>query len=194
MQEVHFGGGEHIRNAAERLVAAAAEYGSAKGKFNGIRLVAEQDATVESILADYDTLQEAASNAYRKSPEGIMAALARESRADSAREKYAAQMCKLPTLDFKNEVAVLDWLCDIQDATDHTAVTTDREAILSTFATHGLFPNVNLGASYRKGDRDNEYRWLVGQALETLKRVAIHSLIHKFAKEWKQQYATETVA
>lgn len=194
MKQIEFLAGTHLREAAKKLVAALAEHDEVSGQFNGINMTATKGATVDGILADYETRQEAAAEAYRKSPEGIKAAHEANARATAAKEKYAAQMRKLPTLDFGSEVAVLDWLCDIQDATDHVAVTVDRKTILAAFAAHGLLPGVNCGGDYRKGDRDNEYRWLVGQALETLRRVAIHSIIHKFAKQWKAQHAAETVA
>lgn len=193
MKTVEFMAGCPIAEAARLLVATAVEHGAATGDFNGVTLVADQQSTALGIVAIYDAESTARATAYRNSPEGREAERQREARRSDLQARHDAYMRKLPTLDFTNEVAVLDWLCGIQDATDHVGVIVRRETILATFERHGFKPNVNCGADFRKGSRDNEYRWLVGQALETLRVCAIHSLIHKFAKEWKEAYAQESV-
>lgn len=36
-------------------------------------------------------------------------------------------------------------------------------------------------------DRENVFRYIVGQCLDGLKSVAIHSIMHKFVAGWKKQ-------
>jgi len=53
----------------------------------------------------------------------------------------------------------------------------------------GFVANANTGKAYKADDRDNSFRYLVGQALAGLKDgPAIHSILHKFAKEWREKF------
>lgn len=188
---VHFGAGLHIKKAAETLLAAAKQHGASSGQFNDIELTANTDSTVDGILADYDVRQKASAEAYRKSPKGVAAAREADEHRARLQAKHDELMRDLPALDFTNEVAVLDWLCAMQDPSDHIRVKKNPRAIISAFKRAGFEPGVNCGEAFRKGDRDNEFRWLVGQALSTLKTCAIHGIIHKFAAEWKAKFARE---
>lgn len=88
----------------------------------------------------------------------------------------------------QTDVAVLDWLCAIQDSTDHVSVAVDKAAIIGAFESAGFKPNVNCGPAFREDDRDNVFRYLVGQALDGLQSVAIHEIIHKFSDDWKAKF------
>lgn len=190
-RRIEFMGGCRIEEAARQLVMAAAEHGSAVGAFNDIDLVATAESTAEDIVADYDAQRYARAEAFRKSPEGIATARAAEQRRTDLQQQHDALMRDLPSLDFKDEVAVLDWLCAMQGPSDHIGVIKRSDTIVATFRHHGFEPGVNCGADFRKGDRDNEFRWLVGQALDTLETCAIHGIIPKFAAEWKGKFARE---
>lgn len=194
IHSVKFGAGCPIRNAAQQLVDAAKEHGAATGLFNGIRLVADAASTVERIMADYDTLQAAAASAYRKSPEGVAAQVASEKRRSDMQHKHDVLMGRLPSLDFTSDVAVLDWLCEMQEPSDHIGVIVRRETIIAAFARNGFHAGVNCGADFRPENRDNVHRWLVGQALDTLQTCAIHGIVHKFAAEWKAKFVERVTA
>lgn len=188
MHTIQFGAGEHIEEAAQKLVTAAHEHGSACGTFNDILLTAKDGDTLAGILAAWRAESKARAEAYAASPEGIKAARDAADRRTAAQWKHDALMDVLPRLDFSDDTKVLDWLCEMQDPSDHVGVAVDKKAILDAFAAHGFLPGVNCGEDFNGADRDNMHRWLVGQALSTLQSVAIHGIIHKFADEWRTKF------
>lgn len=191
IHSVEFGVGCHIAKAAQMLVAAAKEHGAAVGTFNDFRLEADANSTVEGVVANFDALREAAAEAYRKSPEGTAAAREAVERAERLQAKHDSLVSEIPSLDFTNDIAVLDWLCAMQDPSDHIDVKVRRDTILSAFTKAGFKAGVNCGSDYRADDRDNTHRWIVGQALDGLEHIAIHGIIHKFVAEWKAKFVSD---
>jgi hypothetical protein len=189
MHTVEFLAGEPIARAAAQLVEAAREHGSARGSFNEIELTAEAGTTVDQVLATWERENAERAEAYRKSPEGMAAERERIERRSALQQKHDDLMRSLPALDMWNDAAVLDWLCAMQEPSDHAGVIVTRDTIVSWFEKHGYVAGANCGPDFRKGDRENEFRYLVGQALDGLKRgPSIHGIIHKFAAEWKAEF------
>lgn len=189
MIEISFDPGCHIQDAALQLVEAAALHGMATGVFNSVALTVDGNTTAAEIVAAFEREIKAAAEAYRNSPTGNADAAEREQRRRYAQIAHDALMSKLPNLDFGNQIAVLDWLCTMQEPSDHSGVIVRRETIVSFFEARGFVAGANCGPDYRPGDRDNTFRWLVGQALSGLKSgPSIHPILHKFAGEWKEQF------
>ncbi len=188
MHTVEFGCGMHLAEVASLLVTAAAEHGEARGVFNEVALTATPDTDPDTIVAFYHQESNRRAEAWRNSPEGRAAQAEREAELLAAQETHDAKVRELASLDFGNEVAVLDWLCAIQDATDHVGVAVAKAKVIDTFRAHGFEANVNCGKHFRPDDRENVFRWLVGQALDGLQSVAIHGIIHKFAADWKSKF------
>ena len=101
-------------------------------------------------------------------------------------------MEQLPNLDFANQEAVLDWICEFQDPSDHIGVAKNQGEVLKIFAEHGYQTSVNTGEAFNGEDRDNFARYIVGQALDGLKGDvgAIHQVVHKFTDDWKKKFAS----
>lgn len=181
--------GEHITSFANQLVHEAGIHGTVAGVFNETEIVADRTSTAEALCEQWERKQQEAAVAYRNSPEGKAAAAKREAAVLAAQETHDRLVRDLATLDFKNDVAVLDWLCAIQDSTDHVSVAVDKRAIIAAFDAAGFKPSVNCGPAFKADDRDNVFRYIVGQALDGLQSVAIHGIIHKFAGDWKAKFA-----
>lgn len=188
MHTVEFGCGMHVAEAAKLLVAEAAEHGRAQGVFNDVTLTATPDMAPEAVVALYHQESERRAEEWRNSPEGRAATAKSEADLRAAQETHDSKVRELESIDFTNDAAVLDWLCAIQAATDHVGVSVAKEKIISAFRAHGFEPNVNCGSAFKADDRDNVFRWLVGQALDGLQSVAIHGVIHKFAADWKSKF------
>lgn len=188
MHQIETTPGEHINQAASRLAAAADKFGAASLNFNDIEVVASKGMAADAIVADWHAKMDASRKAYQESPEGNAAARDRDARRSDAQRKHDALMRRLPQLDFGNDVAVIDWLCEMQEPSDHNGVIVRRKTILDAFAKHGFTPGVNCGPDFRPESRENVHRWLVGQALATLESVAIHGVVHKFASDWKAKF------
>lgn len=181
--------GMHISQAVDMLICAAQADGSAEGEFNDVTITAERGETADIILARYTAECERRAEAYRKSPEGVAAAASAKERTAYLQQAADCLMAALPNLDFSDEDAVLDWLCALQEPSDHIGVSINKNAVLVEFAKHDLRPNVNCGPDFDANDRHNFFAWLVGQALDGLATVAIHGLIHKFADDWRHAFA-----
>lgn len=185
--------GQHINNFAAELAREAAKHGAATGKFNDIELVASASSTADDLIAQWDQKMQDARIAYQNSPEGKAHAAAREARINAAQETHDRLVRDLGTLDFNDDVAVLDWICAIQDSTDHVSVVVNKAAILSAFEAAGFEPGANVGDAFKPDDRENVFRYIVGQALDCLKSVAIHGIVHKFVDDWKSKFLKPSI-
>jgi hypothetical protein len=185
MREIHASPGEPVTKAAERLAAAAPAF----MEFNGVRVEAMPGATPDELVASWSAKMEAKAAAYWESPEGKALKAEQEDRRARIQSKADALMTALPRLDFTNDVAVLNWLCEMQEPSDHIGVIVPRTKIILEFKKRGYMPNVNCGQDFRPDDRENVFRWLVGQALDGLNGPAIHGIIHKFAADWKAKFS-----
>jgi hypothetical protein len=186
--QVRFDAGMHITTAAEKLVTAALEHGEAEGSFNDIPLRARRGMSADAVVRAFEEQSNARSEAYRNSPAGKAAERARQERVAEMQAEHDRLLADLATLDFGSDVAVLDWLCAMQEPSDHVGVKVAKDEILSAFRAAGFEPNVNAGDAYNGEDRDNAFRYLVGQALDGLERVAIHGILLKFAAEWRRKF------
>lgn len=182
--------GENISETVERMIALAKETdGSVKVKFNDVELMATRSSIAEDIVADFHAKLQEAAEKYHKSPEGQRAARESEDRKQEAQRKADALMEQLPNLDFNDQKAVLDWICEFQGPSDHIGVVKDGEKVVKIFAEHGYQPNVNTGEAFNGEDRDNFARYIIGQALSGLQSDvgAIHQIVHKFTNDWKKK-------
>lgn len=185
--------GERINETAQRMVDLAhAKKKSVRAMFNNIELMATESSTAMGIVRDFEKKTAEAAETYRKSPEGQRATREAEERKQEAQRKADALMEQLPHLDFADQEAVLGWLCEFQDPSDHTGVVKDNKKVLTIFAEHGYQPGVNTGEEFNGEDRDNFARYIVGQALDGLQRDvgAIHQIVHKFADDWNKRFAS----
>ena len=183
--------GENVSETAERMVALANETNEVvTAKFNDIEITASPGGDPQAIVSYFHEEYERRVEAYHNSPEGKRAAREREERRVAAQQKHDALIQQLPNLNFADDVAVLDWLCEFQDPSDYTGVVNQQDVVLATFAAHGYYPNVNCGKDFNENDRDNFARWLIGQALDGLRSEvgAIHQVIHKFTDDWKKKF------
>lgn len=181
--------GMHVSHAAALLAAAVTQGDQAEMTFNGIRIVAHAGDNAEKILRDYDAEIARRRAAYLASPEYATYAAERAATVARLAAQRDALMSALDSLDFTNDVAVLEWLRALQEPSDHVCVVIDRKRILTAFAAHGHQPNAHCGPDYREGDRNSEYRYLVGQALDGIREIgAIHGVYHHFHRKWKESH------
>jgi len=186
--EIKLGLGIHISTAAQMLVEAAWKTGDARGTFNDITLTAARGETADDIIARYNSECEKRAEAYRRSRDGIKAAEDNRLEIQAAQATHDRLIIELATIDWSDRGVILDWICAMQGPSDRSGVNKDTATILATFAQHGYRPGVNCDEAFKPGDADNEFHWLVGQALATLQLVAIHGVVHKFAADWKSKY------
>lgn len=181
------------RAAAEMIMLANKTNDTVMAKFNDIEIKAnpcENEAVgVATIKAYYISESDCRAEAYRNSPEGKRAAAEAEDRKQKLQMKMDEAMSKLESLDFSDLVAVIDWLEEVRDPSDHIGVNTPSKEIVKFFGKHGFKPGVNCGKDFDGDSEENFAHWLIGQALDDLKSVgAIHQVFHKFADDWRQKF------
>lgn len=186
--------GQDVSEFAAELAEIARRHGKARGIHNDIDIVADVTSTVGDLVAQWQKKVHDKRVAYINSPEGIAAAAEREARIVAMQERHDNLVRDLSTLDFANDVAVINWLCAVQGSTDHVGVIVNKERIISAFREAGFAANANCGSAFKEYDRDNVFRWIVGQALDCLDRVSIHGVIHKFADDWKNKFCARSAA
>jgi len=187
-------GGTDVNDAAQELIdAVAGGAEAAEGKFNDVLLRAVEGTTVAQIVAAYHEGLDAQAKAYAESPKGI-AEKARQAAYQIELQKLADRlMAELPSLDFSNDVALLDWLHRLQDPSDYSGIRFDKEAVVKAFNDHGYVASANIGDDFNEDDRENYARYLVGQALSCLKSMgAIHQVFGTFHERWKAKFLSAT--
>ena len=184
---------EDVSKIAERMIALAKEKNSiVTAKFNNIELTATDDSTVEDIVHGYIINYGRASEANRQSPEGQRAVLEMEESKQEAQRKVDALMEQLPNLDFTDQAALMDWICEFQSPSDYPGIVTNQEEVVRVFAEHGYQPGVNAGDALNGNDRDNFARYIIGRALDNMRgdAGAISRVVHPLVEVWKKKFAS----
>ncbi len=159
------------------------------GKFNDIELVANFSSTADSVVKKFENECSLRSIAYRNSPEGRAAEASNIRQKNKAQETVNNLMKELPSLDFKNNVKVLDWINRLQPASDYVGVEVSSKKIVEIFADHGFLPGVNIGANFKENDEDNFAKYIAGQALGFLEKGwPVHHVVGRFIDDWKKKF------
>jgi hypothetical protein len=183
--------GEKVSETAEKMVALANKSKqTVTAKFNDITLTAKPGDKPGMITTFYSNESSRRSEEYKKSPAGKKAAREAAERVVQMQQKYDALLQQLPDLDFTSYEAVLNWLCEFQDPSDHIGVTKQTQVVLKAFTSHGYKAGVNTGDAFDKNDCDNVARYIIGQALSCLQSDvgAVHQVIHSFTEDWKKKF------
>lgn len=193
MQVVQFYAGCHILQAAEELVVAAASSpeGKARGNFNTVMIVARRVSTPKALVSQWEKKMEAKSKKYSRTAKAKAAASQWAQYEASMQEKYDELMRKLPTLDFKTDTAVLDWLSEYQDPSDFIPVANrDPKAVIDLFAKNGYDPTAGA-EDFDRNNRDEVANNIIVQALYSLATFgSIHQVIPTWIEDWKNKFIT----
>ena len=182
--------GEHIAAFAARLVCAARHAtGTITATFNDIPITATPDTAAADIVAAWDREMMAQREAYLASDAGKADAAKRRAevmRRQAVHDELVADLANLPWSD---DIAILRWWDSLAQTVDHVGVVTDSDTILRSFKLRGFKVGANTGDRFREDDRDNSFRYLVGQGLDGLVRVGcphpiIGTFIERFIQRW----------
>ena len=175
--------GDTLKLFIEQLIATAKELKEPiQTKFNRIEFIVNPDDTAEALLEGYN-------NAYINQATYQLELAHIDNYLATARQTFDRLIMQLPDLDFDNDVAVLDWIYELQDPSDILCDKSQAGFIVETFAAHNYFPGVNCGPDYQADDRENVARHLIGQALEFLQTSgAIHQVAGTRIEEWKEKF------
>lgn len=184
--------GEDIGHAAEEMVKLVAEHGEISADFNGIPLRAVAGTTSEDIESSFRATMAAENAKWLGSSEYADQNAKREIELAKKQAACNSLIEQLHSLDFKDDVTILTWLQEFTPLSDDTGVKCNSSLVIETFKQHGFEPSVNIGEKFNGENRDNYFRYIVGQGLACLKSVgAIHQVIHTFIERWNKTFIQE---
>lgn len=181
--------GESLSVAVKRMVDLTPNEGTVELYFNEVRLIAGQNDDGLRIIRYFKNECSRQEEAYRKSPEGKLAADEDIKDRKSAQNLMNESMRVLLEIDFVNFGVVVDWLEKVQSPSDHIGVVVPSAKIIKIFRSHGYEPGENCGKEFDGGNEENYARRLIGQALSNLKRRgSVRQLFHKFSRDFRSKF------
>lgn len=188
-------GGEHIQMAARRACDLRDDLRAVFQKeppdvafeFNGVSLLVMADSTPESVETEFRAALEREA-ATRDTPERRAEDARRAARAQRV---YDEQVRGLLGVDLKDPRKAVRWLCRYEEVTSTVIDAHAEGRVLAAFRAAGYSPNAYLakpGAEaewVRKTGMDRKLRWLIGQALHSIRLMgAPHGITHHFAEQF----------
>lgn len=163
--------------------------------FNGVELVAYPDTTPTSIVASYKAtirrqhydylLTDAAA---QRDSEDLMRQRERQTVLDSL-YRQLDNLISPQRIDPISDVQVLRWWRDYAAVADNIQLHRYQAPIIQAFDKAGFRPNVNTDAAYDADDRDNSFRYLVGQCMDGLAHVGCpHPIVIQFIDGWLDRW------
>ena len=186
--------GEKISEVIEQMIILAKKNKeSIMAKFNDIMFTVNEKSVAKDVIAEFENKMAENAGRYQNSPKGKYNICKSEQLKKEMQQKYNILMQQLPSLDFANNVAVLDWLCNFQIVTNHIDIVKrvkHQREVLVIFAEHSYQPNMNTGKSFNSKNRDIFACFIIGQALKGLQNnnVLINPVIRKFTNDWKKKF------
>jgi len=179
--------GDTISGTAADAVALRKQTGSAVVfKFNNALMIVGKGDTAKSVCDAYEAHCEAASKAYW-TPERIAEKNAKEARDNASLAKH---MGTLSSIDFKDPVAPLKWLCKLEEVGGMTYSTFDRKAVLDAFSKAGYTAGMNVGDKFNSKDQENYKGYIIGQALDGIATVGCpHQVLHTFTERYQKEFS-----
>lgn len=190
MTKISVRAGTSISNAIEMALDLAGRRGeTVEFDFNDISMAVQPGEDPADVAIRWTNMANARAEAYRVSPEGVKQAQEAQDRRRRMQDQHDALMRSLPDLNFGNDEAVLDWLTAFAEATDQRGVLAKHMTALEVFKSKGFIANENTGPHHRENDRQNVFRYLVGQAMDGMESGNICPVIHSFVADWKKKFA-----
>lgn len=180
---------ETIEETAKAMIALAKKHNcSVRSTFNERKLRAEPYYNVSTIIKKRELDQQkllkrwVRSDKYKEEE----SALALEIKQDKERATYLIK--QLGKLNFTNKLQLINWLCELQQNSKHEKLDSKTIVkILNAFSNGHFYPCTDKTEHLE--DQDDVGRWIITEALETLKTTQmIPQQIQYLAKQWKQKF------
>jgi hypothetical protein len=187
--------GDHINGFAKQMIKERDQRLSngdtelVEGRFNDILLVASVTSTWESIVDHHKNQCDQASRKYRRS-KLFKKRFSKSKRQNIKRHRQLKRHMKtLPELDTTNHYAVLDWLNTLLPYAENYYARFDRTNVIRCLESAGYQANANTAENFAADNMDNFAGYIVGQALDGLKRHgSIHSMMSTFYGQWLEKF------
>jgi hypothetical protein len=177
--------GEKVKHAVELMVRVAnANNATVKMLFNKIEVRVAPGDDVADVVTTYLDKVAIIERKYMSSEE-YKSYVEEVSRMRYEQREKLTKLCKNKP-DFTNFESVIDWLTELSKL---DMISIEHLPILEMFKKHGFLPHVCIGHMFDMEDRETASRWLIGQALESLRqRRNIYSMFKFNVKQWKDKF------
>lgn len=186
--------GDFIGPSIVALVARAREYRETVWMdFNGTPVYADRKSNPARLSTWWKEQQRQKSLAYWASPEGV--AQAEQDRiAQLDREmKTERLVSRLYSLDFTDLEELMSYFEQMESSAGLGWF--NRRKVVKVFKQHGFRANENLGDKLDEGDRENMARYLIGQALDSIRGAgAIPGAYTMFLEQWRERFTPSPVS
>jgi len=155
-------------------------------KFNGLVMVVSRGDSQKSVEKAYMESLEAARKACW-TPKRLAEKETKEAR-DNA--ELAEHIKTLSSLDFKDPLAPLEWLCKLQELGDMTYCKFDRQSVINAFATAGYTAGMNCDDKFNEKDQENYKGYIIGNALDGIQTIGCpQKVLHHFTKKYQEIFS-----
>ena len=180
---------ETIEETAKAMIALAKKHNcSVRSTFNERKLRAEPYYNVSTIIKKRELDQQKTLKRWVKSDEYKKeeSELAIEIKQNKERATYLIK--QLGKLNVTNKLQLINWLCELQKSSEYEKLDSKTIVkVLSTFSNGHYYPCTDRTEHLE--DKDDVGRWIITEALETLKTTQMFpQQIQYLAKQWKQKF------
>lgn len=170
------GAGDHINEFTKRLVEhwehmapKMQEEFVVSGEFNGVTLTATGKETPEILREQFYIQLGKNSEAYKRSPEYKKEQERRQKEVSTLQKKHDELISCFPTLNFKDYNAVIDFIHQYYQVTDHVGVEKNHKHVIKLLEDNGYISNANTGDNFKENDEENTARYIIGQFMSCVK-------------------------
>lgn len=120
-----------------------------------------------------------------------------KNRQDKMNKEVVEELEKLKEFELsstktKDRVRLLKWLSNYHLYSDNITVNKrDDNFVVQVLEDAGYIENDNVGNELCKTNKDICFRYIIGQAISTMKFIALHQAIINMADNWIEKYKDE---
>lgn len=190
------GAGDHINKFTKRLVEHWNYLASknntdfvVSGEFNGVTLTATGKETPEILVERFLIELEKNAEAYKRSPEYKQEQERRQNEVSALQKKHDELISAFPNLNFKDYNAVLDFVHQYYEVTDHVGVNKNHKLVIESLEDNGYISNANTGDNFKENDEENNARYIIGQFISCVKNSgACPPVLSSFYEKYKNKF------
>ena len=179
--------GNTIYRVCENMAREATDTGNTyEFMFNGVLLTAKPSEYPERMVERYNEAFEKNHRDYLLTEAALNADRNRLDEIWNNYYRLDPLLTNLCVCDMMSDpVQILNWFKEVQPLLDDTHVYSPKAVILQAFHSAGYEPNVNTNDAYDADDKDNTFRYIVGQCLDGIARIGSpHPMCVQFIAEW----------
>lgn len=161
-------------------------------EFNGGEFILTKDSTMDSCYQDWKKAMDKNAEEYYNSPEYAEKQRKEKEKSERMNNEVLVLLEDFEKLPFQsrtqdNMLKILNWLADYQPYSDNILCTAKNDSyVIQTLEKYGFEENAKVGQSGYNAEEC--FIYIVGQAISTMKLVALHHMVVIFRDRWIKDY------